>query len=68
MYNQFYIYDGEEALQYSTASLLYDITLSACATRIIQETMDNYIPFAHLYRHLLEVEQEERVHAEAEEG
>ena len=66
MYNQFYIYDGEEALQHRTASLLYDVTLSARATHVIQQTMDNYNPFAHSYRHLHEVEQEERVRAEAE--
>ena len=28
--------------------------------------MDNYNPFAHSYRHLHEVEQDERVRAEAE--
>ena len=34
MYNQFYIYDGQDAVNQRKASLLYDVTLSARVTKL----------------------------------
>ena len=66
LYNQFYIDDGEEALQQRTTGLLYDVNLCRRTTEIIQNVLNTTNPFAASYRHLHEVEQMEQLQAEAE--
>ena len=60
LYNHFYIYDGEDALEHRSASLLYDVNLSSTVTAIIQGVIDNNNNFATSYRRLHQIEQEER--------
>ena len=58
-YNQLYIYDGAEAVQHRVAGNIFrQAPLSEGIVDIIQRTLDRLNPYAHLYKHAYEQEQQ----------